>query len=127
MTVISISRTPDIAKALNTKSGQELEDILSFLVSELTDQVIRTLRNGISFKDNVNCLVSTVALSHDIEQEIETGGRTPQQIIFGRVSSTTSIITGFGWYLDERSRLQVKVKYDPVPTSALDCTITILF
>jgi len=127
VTVITITRTPDIAKALNTKSGQELDDILSFLVTELTDQVIRTLRNGISFKDNFTCIVSQVALTHDVYQEIETNGRTPTQIIFGRVSSPTTILTGFGWFVNERGRLQVKVKYDPVPTTALDCTLTILF
>jgi len=127
MTVITITRTPDIAKALNSEAGKQLDDILSFLVTELTDQVIRTLRNGISFKDNVTCIVSQVALTHDTFQEIETSGRTPTQILFGRVSSPTSILTGFGWYIDERSRLQVKVKYDPVPTGPLDCTLTILF
>jgi hypothetical protein len=127
MTVVTITRTPDIAKALNTKSGKELEDILSFLVTELTDQVIRCLRNGISFRDNVTCIVSQVALRHDTYQEIETSGRTPTQILFGRVSSPTTILTGFGWYIDERSRLQVKVKFDPVVTEALDVTLTILF
>jgi hypothetical protein len=129
MTVVTITRTPDIAKALNTKSGKELEDILSFLVTELTDQVIRCLRNGISFQDNVTCKVSVVELTHDVYQEIDTGTRTPTQILFGRVSSPTTILTGFGWYIDERGRLQVKVKYDPVPspTAPLDVTLTILF
>lgn len=127
MTIITLSRTPDLDKALSTDAGKQLTDILGFLVNDLADQTIRTLRNGISLVDNVNALVSTVSLTHDTWAEIATGGKLPTQILFGRVASATYLLAAHGWYMDERGKLQVKVQFTPVPTAALSVTLTILF
>src|SRR5882672_9784063 len=116
---LTISRVVEIAKLLTTKAGQELTDFLQYM-SGFCEQVLRALRNGITFKDNVDCLISTVSLTHATAQVINTGVKQPMGIIPLRVISTEFSIDTLTWYIDGDGQVNVKVTFLTTPTTQLN-------
>ena len=60
MAKISVSKIFELSKYLATKSGQELKDALIYL-SEFAEVSLRTLRNGLTFRDNFDSLTKISA------------------------------------------------------------------
>ena len=122
---ISLTRNLETAKILATKTGQELRGFVVYM-AEFVQQVIQALRQGLTFADNFDCDIKTVQLSNDQAQVIEAR-KTAKLILPGRVVSQTHKLEAFGWYYDANSKLNVIATFDPVPDSALDVSIVVLF
>jgi len=126
MAKITISRLLETSRILTSKAGQELQDFITY-VAELAEQTLRNLRNGLTFQDNFSCKVSTVSITHNVAQEINTDGKTPTGIIPIRVVSATTGLDSFSWYLNAKGKLEVKATFTGAPTNAIDTTLVILF
>lgn len=122
---ITLTRVLETGKILATDVGQKIPDFFQYM-GEFVEQVVRTLRNGLTFQDNFDCVVKKLTLIHDTPQAIEVP-KTASKIDVQRVYSQTSICTGFGWYYDVQGNLTVVAKFDPVPDSSLDVSIIVLF
>jgi hypothetical protein len=106
----------DISKALSTKSGAELADVLRYM-SDFFRQTASIIDRGITLADNVNCELLTVEVSHETEQIINPKKRSGVVgIIPIRVISSSYSIGSFGWYVTDRGELAVKAGFAPTPT-----------
>jgi hypothetical protein len=96
MAKITISRMLEISRLLGTDAGKQLADFLSY-VSDLSEQVIRILRNNVTIGDNIDGKFLQVTLKHDTEQVINTDSRQPAWVAPAKVISTTvSLVIIYG-------------------------------
>jgi hypothetical protein len=126
MAKLSIQRLLEVSKLVATDAGQQLQEALTFL-NDVSDQVLRALRNGLTFQDNFNCLVTESTLKHDTETQISTSGKRPSGVIPLRVLSTSSGIDGITWFLNNQGQLTVKIKFTDAPTESRKVQLLILF
>ena len=125
MAKVNISRLFDTSKLLVTKSGQELQEFITY-VADLAEQTVRNLKNGITFKDNINCQISTYSLSHNVDQTINIS-QTPIGIIPLRVISSSVGIDSFGWYVTDSGDIKIKAGFTGAPSGKVDLSLVILF
>lgn len=123
---ITVSRLLETAKLLQTEAGQQLSELIDY-VNTGFEQIVRALRNGLTFSDNVNCKVSTVDLTHNVEQVVNSDSKTPFGIIPIRTLSTTTGIDSLAWYIDTSGRLVVKAGFTGAPSGVQKVTLIILF
>jgi hypothetical protein len=122
---LTITRVLETAKVLATEAGQEIGDFISYM-AEFVDQVVRALRNGLTFKDNFDCEVRLVSLLHNTAQ-IVSSTRTVTGIIPVRLVRQDLMLRDFGWYYDDNGRLTVKASFDADPGNAVDVQLVMLF
>lgn len=122
---ITLTRVLETGKILATDVGQKIPDFFQYM-GEFVEQLVRATRNGLTFRDNFDCVVKQVTLMHDTAQVIEVPKQV-SEIIVSRVVSQTSILTGFGWYYNESNQLTIRAQFDPAPVSSLDVRIVVLF
>lgn len=126
MAKLSISRLLDSSKLLQTAAGQQLQELITF-VNDVSDQVIRALRQGLTFEDNFKCKISIVSLKHDTEQRINYDDKQIFGILPVRCISSTTGLSGFIWYINSSNQLIVKPEFIGAPTDPVDVTIVILY
>lgn len=126
MTKITIQRTYDSSKVKTTDAGKELDEFIDFetLVDEL---VLRTLRNGISFADNVYCLVKDVDLKHNVAQVVGVE-RPIDMILVGRnFSKENPLSAPLHWYYNDQNQVVVIAQFTGSPTIAIKIRLVLLF
>ena len=116
----------EVSKLIATEAGSQLEEAITFL-NDLANQTTKALRNGLSFRDNFNCLIQEAELKHDVEAVLNTGGKRPAMILPGRVIATTAGLDSFAWYINEQNQTIVKVKFSGTTDVAQKCVFIILF
>jgi len=125
---ISLTRILETAKILSTDVGQQIPDFFQYM-SEFVEQTVRSLRNGLNFKDNFDCEYKIISLKQGVAQQI-SATRTVTEVRFTRVNSQSFIFDKFGWYYDDNGNLTIKVYFDPapaLPTDTIDVTINLIF
>ncbi len=122
---ITLTRVLETSKVLATDIGQKIPDFFNYM-AEFVEQVVRALRNGLTFQDNFDCSVRTVSLQHNIPQVVSADRKVSGMIPL-RVMSQSLMLDDFGWYYDQQNRLTVKVAFDSDPASTIDVMILILF
>lgn len=105
---ITIPRIFDSARILAKPFGKDIEDFVSFS-QQAFEQIIRALRNQITFEDNIKCQVLEVTLKHDLEQVLFASGRV-KGIIVTRVFSDESI-TSYKWKYNDKSELIITPRF----------------
>lgn len=130
MAKITVSRIFELSKYLATKSGQELKEALTY-ISEFAEVSLRTLRNGLTFSDNFDCVIKTVSLRTGTESKILVPGRKRAVgVLLLKVEDNTyAYYDTFGWKYDADGNLVVKATFTGSPASTLDiaCSLLILF
>ncbi len=111
MAKITVSRLFEISRYLTTDAGKQLEGALRYL-SEFAEVSIRTLRNGLTFADNVDCAIKTLTLPSEIVTTVAfSGSKRASYVIPVRVVDINYwVISEFGWSYDSNGNLQVFCK-----------------
>lgn len=122
---ISLTRVLETAKILSTEVGQSIPDFFQYM-AEFVEQTVRSLRNGLNFRDNFDCEFKTVSLLHDTPQTIQAT-RQVSEIRFVRLMSQSAMLTAWAWYYDDAGRLTIKIKFDSDPGEAIDVIINLIF
>ena len=122
---ITLTRVLETTKILATEVGQQIPDFFSYM-AEFVEQVVRTLRNGLTFQDNFDCAVKIYSLVHNVTQVISSD-RPVQAIQVMRVYSQTQQLVGFNWSYNDQGQLTVTVSFSGAPTGAIDVTLNLLF
>lgn len=123
---ITLSRIFETSKALATEPGQQLQDFINF-TAEMSEQVLRALRNGLTFEDNIRCLTPRISLLHNVEQVVNTSGKTAKRVMATRSYSTLYGIDSFLWYLNNDNQLVVKVGFTSSPSVKIDVDLLIFY
>lgn len=125
---LSIPKLLETSKLLSTEAGQQLADLISY-VSITLSQLIQSLRGGLTFEDNFDCLIQTVSLTHNISQVINRGSlsKTVSSVVPMQAISTSTAITCLVWYLDSSNSLVVTPQFFGSPTSAVTVRLRIEF
>jgi hypothetical protein len=117
----------EASKALAVKSGQELKDFITYVTDALR-QIVQALRNALTFEDNFNCQVLTVAVKNSTAQEINTGLRTPKHLICTRSFDSRYPVDSFFWEVNDENRVEVTVGFSGSPgTTAITLTLIAFF
>lgn len=126
MTVITQTRTYDASKELKTNSGKELAGFID-ATNTTFETVLRALKNGLSFKDNVNCEIREVDLKHGVPQQI-TAKNKVDMVFVGRVySEANPLDKPLHWYMNSKGDLNLLAYFKDSPTLAIKVRIVILF
>lgn len=123
---INIGTILQIGNALQTKAGKELKEFIEY-VSAFADLAIRSLRNGLTFGDNFDCLVDIVELPHDEDQIIFVTKRPSGMIPVGG-QSTTKMLDSFGWFVNDDNQVVVRATFtNSVAGDKAKITLVILY
>lgn len=114
MTQIKVSSLIEVSKILTTKAGQELADFVQYL-ADLSSQVVRALRNGLSFTDNMDASFKTVSLVSGTTTAVNVGARRPVGIWPVQVISAARGWDSFHWYIDGSGQAQVEMTFLGTP------------
>lgn len=123
---LSISKLLETSRFLTTKAGAELRDFIVY-VAEFSEQVLRALRNGLTFDDNFNAKAVVVELADATAQIVDTAGKNPTGIIPLRVFSSTYRIASFGWYINADGKTVVTAGFTGSPSDKINVTLVIFF
>lgn len=124
MARLTIGRIFELSKALATAAGKELADFINDY-ADTREQVVRALRNGITLKDNINCILSTVSLKHNTPQIVNTSGRQPVVVFVGRTAKQIYNCS-IGWEMNNNGELSVLPTITGT-TNAIDVVLLIIF
>lgn len=95
---------------LATQAGQEIRELVTYS-AEAFEQIVRALRNNLTFEDNFRCRVVVVSLPHEVYSDVFTQGGLATGVVPLQVQSTTVGIKEFGWYVTEAGQLKVRVSF----------------
>jgi hypothetical protein len=128
MAKITIARLLETAKFLATKSGQELADFITY-VSDLSEQVLRTLNSNVTIRDNLSAKMATISLKNDTEQVINTDGKIPVWVAPMRVVSNVYGVDDFHWWVNQEGEVVVRIGFTGAPSAgvAYDVSLVIFF
>lgn len=126
MTKVTIQRTFDPSKIYGTDAGKQVKEFVDAQLS-VNELVLRILLNGISFEDNVNCLVKDLDLQHNVPQTV--GITKPvSMILCGRVFNREARLTEpIHWYYDDQNQLTVLAQFFGSPAVAIKVRTVVLF
>lgn len=122
---ITLTRTPDPSKILATEPGKLLREFIDYSLA-FFELVLRTLRGGISFEDNVNCLVKDLDLTQDTVQTVGVS-KPVDMILVGRSYDRDFPVEFLHWYYNDQNELEVKAHFNGSPTVAVKVRVVILF
>lgn len=125
MAKLSLSRLFDTAQTLSTDVGQQISDFIDY-TAEFAKQTLTALKNSLNFTDNFDCTPSTVSLTHNVPQIVATT-KTPTGVLITRVYSTTALLSGWLWYLDNNNNLVVTATFSTFPSSPVQVSLVILY
>lgn len=126
MAKISISRIFETSRALATKSGQELSDVVGF-VADLGEQSLRALRNGLTYADNFDCEPKQVALRTGVATVISVIGQKPvREVRVRRFFDTRYALDSWIWYVSGTGELTVKATFTSTPDANYEVPLEIL-
>jgi len=111
MAKLSLQRLLEVSRLLATEAGQQLQDLLTF-TNDLADQVLRALRQGLTFQDNFNCLVRQYTIQHQTDTLINTDGKRPYGVIPVRVVSETIRVGAINWHIDSTDQTFVNISFE---------------
>jgi hypothetical protein len=128
MTKLTISRVVETSKILATETGKEIRDFIEY-VAEVCEQCLRCLRNGLTFQDNINCLIKTIQVTHLKAQSVDTDGRTPFGVLSVRTTSASNIgLDSFEWHIGSDGSLQVTAGFvGGTASTTAQITLVVLF
>jgi hypothetical protein len=122
---ITITRLLETSKYLATEAGKQLEGMIT-QTAEFMDQGVRSLRNGLTFRDNFDAEGKTLSLKDGVATVVASS-KTVTGILITRTVSTTYALSSFLWYYDSNSKLTVKATFTPTPSEAVDLEAVFLF
>lgn len=123
---LNISRIFETSKLLATEAGQQLQELITYM-ADLSEQSLRAFRNQLNFADNFDAIVSSISVSHEKEQVVNTGGKNPVGITVQRVVSTDTGVSSFRWWIGDDGNTRIWVSFDSAPGDAKTIRLVIFF
>jgi hypothetical protein len=124
LTKLTTSRFFDTGLIGKAASYQELQPFFDYQ-TQLNDNLIRILINGIGLRDNIDAVVLPISLKPSTPTAFGAV-RTPVAVYVGRQQPTTPAITAFVWDMGADGRpIGTLTTADPSFTEALLVTLVI--
>lgn len=126
MAKITISRLFEVSKILKTEAGKQLSDLINY-TSELAEQVLRALRNGLTFEDNFNSKILTISATHNTLIKVYISDKIPTGILIRRILSSSVMVDAFNWHIDDNGTLNLKILFNPASSDIINIELIITF
>lgn len=110
MARLTIARVFEASKILATEAGQQIRELVTYS-SEAFEQIVRALRNNLTFEDNFRCRVVTVSLTDAVFSDVFTGGGVATGVVPLQVQSQVVGVKDFTWFVTEAGQLRVRVGF----------------
>jgi hypothetical protein len=124
---LKISKVLDVSKFLQTKTGQELRDLLEYL-GEFTQQVVQAVGGKLNFEDNFVTETKVISVISGVSTVIGVSGRRIQSIqIIRSLDPQNFVITGFGWKYNNDGNLITNIIFAGNPTAVIQVEILIFY
>lgn len=108
---ITIPRLFDATRVLATEAGAAIQELVEFS-QQAFEQLLRALRNNLTFTDNFRCQVIYATLKHGVEQEINTTMTIGGALVLRAYSSSgAEMPTGIKMRLDASNHLFITVNF----------------
>lgn len=108
---LSVTRLFDVAKAMQTKSGKELEDFISYS-AQAFEQIVRALNKNISLAENTASDVVTVTCAHNETSKVSVSKPVTGVLVMKVDSQITSEgVTCLEWFVIDASQIAVKCQF----------------
>ena len=115
----------DATQVLASKAGQEMAPFVDY-VTRAFEEVIRSLRNNLTFQDNFLCNVKTVSLKHGTTISIPFDKKVTG-IIPVRVNHTSDSLDSLNWYYDSKGDLKITAYFRLAGDDSRSVTLIALF
>jgi hypothetical protein len=126
VTKITIQRTYDKSQIANTDAGKQLDPFVDSQLS-VNELVLRTLRNGVSFGDNVYCLVKDLELRHNTPQTVGIDKPVDMILVGRNYSKDYPLSAPLHWYYNDQNQVVVIAQFSGSPTIAIKIRTVLLF
>jgi hypothetical protein len=129
MAKLTISRIFESSKTLATKTGQEIREFVQY-TCDVAEQTLRALRNGLTFQDNLKCLLKTASVTHNIPLAIDIENKSPYGILIFKITADSTAnagYTGFAWYLNSAGQLVITLSVLGAPTTPVTVSLAVLY
>lgn len=132
---ISIAKLVEVSKYLATESGQQLREFIEYM-GNLSEQVLRALKAGLTFRDNFDCEVLEVDLSSGAPQIVgnKKSNIKPSGVLCQRVVSSSYMLQApVHSYIDQQNKLTVVARFLDVatfttaPTDKVTVSLVVLY
>ena len=128
---IKISSVVDLTKYLETKTGQDLKELLEY-IAQLADEVITALTSNLSYVDNFSSEVKRCVLRTGERTEISISKPKAEvkEIRVRRIyDDTYFLVEQFGWHYNQEGKVEVMliIGGGAVVTSEFDVDLLILY
>lgn len=128
---ISTSRLFDTQKIIDAFKAAKVEGIDDFVtnLSDLSDQIVRILRNRVSLQDNVDCVVKEIELQHNVSLALGNPSekRTIQHIVPSRSSSFDNPVSAIAWEYSGDGSIKLKAQLLGAPTGKVKVTLIMYY
>lgn len=127
MAAINVGRIFETSKILATKAGQEIRDFVDYSAAAF-EQVVRALRNGLTFADNFDAKYIEVELVNDTVTGLNTGAKRPKLILPCQVISLAYGWDSFHWYIDGAGQTKCVMGFTGTPgTTQIKVVLLIVY
>ena len=112
--------TKAVIAALTAAKVSGLDDFVENL-GDLSEQVVRILRRRVSLGDNIDCLVQSYSMVHDVALTVQNPDpkRLVQHILATRTLSFANPVTALAWSYTAQGDIQLKAQLLGAPSSAV--------
>ena len=123
---LTISSIFDFATVATSKAAQELTTFIDF-VNRLTDEVVKALRNRLTFADNFQGQQVVVELVHGVESKIAIDRPQVLGVLHLKTSSTADVLTSMVTSVNQEGQLVILPNFKLASSTKLNVTLFILF
>lgn len=123
---LTVTRILETSRFLATDAGKQLQDFITYF-ADFANQVLLSLRNGLTYTDNMNSAVVTVSLSHETAQVVYSGVTTRPLAIHHQTVSSVTAISCLVWSLNQAGQLTVTPTFKGSPSGKISVVLVIVF
>lgn len=128
LTIPRIFDSGTITKAFKKAGIDGAEGFVSYL-ADATEELIKSVKSGLSIEDNFNGSVKTLILKHNVATAV--GVPQPNKRVVHMfptyVSAFENPIQTFAWTYDDKGSLRVRATFLGSPTAAIDVRVVMLY
>ena len=116
---LKVSSVLDLTKYLETKTGQELKDLLEY-IAQLSDEVVTALTSNLSYNDNFSAETKRSLLRNGEPTVIKPKNdkATVKEIRARRIyDDTYYLVQAFGWHYNGEGEVEVQLLVAGAPVT----------
>lgn len=123
---LTINSIFDFATLAASKAAQEIKPFIEY-VNRTTEEIVRALKNNLTFQDNFLGELKTVELVHGVESKVSIGRSSILGVLALKVASEDDALESLVTSVNQQSQLLVTPAFKLASSTKIDVTLFILY